>query len=114
VAAKSVIFQFSRGDRIVPNPTSTALIRAGGLTDRTTYFRTDLAVAANPAVPKDPHTFLGGLGTPATAGFAKAFQTQIATFLASDGVTVIDPDGAATLFETPILGALPERLNLLP
>jgi hypothetical protein len=114
VPAKSVIVQFSRGDRIVPNPTSSAMIRAGGLTDRATYFRTDLAVAANPAVPKDPHTFLGGLGTPATAGFAKASQTQIAVFFASDGVTVMDPDGAGTLFETPVVGALPERTNLLP
>jgi hypothetical protein len=114
VPTKSVILQVARGDRIVPNPTSTALIRAGALTDRTTYFRTDLAVAANPLVPKDPHALIGGWASMATAGFAKAMQTQIATFFASDGVTVIDPDGVLTLFETPIVGALPERTNFLP
>jgi hypothetical protein len=115
VSAKSVIVQFSKGDRVVPNPTSSALIRAGGLTDRTTYFRTDLAVAANAAVPKDPHIFLGGLGMPAIAGFAKASLSQIAVFFASDGVTVTDPDGSGTLFETPIAGGvLPEVTNFLP
>jgi hypothetical protein len=114
VAAKSVIIQFAKGDRVVPNPTTTALLRAGALTDRTTYFRNDLAVAANPLVPKDPHTLLAGLGNPATLAFAKAAQTQIATFFASDGVTFVDPDGALTMFETPIVGALPERNNYLP
>jgi hypothetical protein len=28
-------------------------------------------------------------------------QTQIGTFFQSDGATVIDPDGAGVLFETP-------------
>ncbi|HEX3154836.1 MAG TPA: hypothetical protein VHV32_09435, partial [Candidatus Angelobacter sp.] len=32
--AKSVIVQFARGDMTVPNPTATALIRSGDLTDR--------------------------------------------------------------------------------
>jgi hypothetical protein len=114
VPAKSVIMQFALGDQVVPNPTSTALIRAGALTDRTTYFRTDLAVAANPLVPKDPHIFLGGWATPATAGFAMASQTQIVVFFASDGATLMDPDGVAPLFETSIVGSLPERTNFLP
>ena len=35
-------------------------------------------------------------------------------FFASDGVLVIDPDGAGPLFEMPIALPLPEGLNFLP
>jgi hypothetical protein len=112
--AKPFLFQFSKGDRTVPNPAATAMLRGGALKDSATYFRTDLAVAANPAVPRDPHAFLGGLLSPVTAPFALAMQTQIAEFFASDGLKVIDPDAAGTLFETPIMGALPEELNFIP
>jgi len=41
--AKSVIVQFARGDMTVPNPTATALIRSGDLTDRATFYRNDIA-----------------------------------------------------------------------
>jgi len=110
---KPVIIQFAKGDMVVPNPANSALIRAGELTDRATYFRNDLAVAANPAVPRNPHGFLASIGPAATTPLALAAQTQIAVFFASDGVTVIDPDGAAPIFETPIAGPLPEELNFL-
>ena len=41
-------------------------------------------------------------------------QTQIATFFASRGVTLIDPDGAGPLFEVPVVLPLPETLNFIP
>jgi hypothetical protein len=113
-AAKPVIFQVAKGDTVVPNPTSTAIIRAGGFEDRTTYFRNDLAFAANPAVPKGPHTFLTNISIPAAAPFAVAAQSQIAAFFASNGALVIDPDGAAPIFEVPIVPPLPETLNFIP
>lgn len=114
-APKPVIVQFAKGDMTVPNPTTSALIRAGDLADRATYFRNDLAFAADAATPKNPHTFLtniaaGGLGPTVAIGA----QTQIAAFLASHGTTVIDPDGVGPLFEVPIGGALPEQLNFIP
>jgi hypothetical protein len=31
--------QLAKGDMVVPNPANTAVIRAGELTDRATYFR---------------------------------------------------------------------------
>jgi hypothetical protein len=114
VAAKPIIVQIAKGDGTVPNPTNSALIRAGDLTDRTTYFRNDLAFAADPTIPKNPHTFLTNLTIVASAPLAVATQAQIATFLASDGTLTVDPDGGGPLFETPILGPLPETLNLLP
>jgi hypothetical protein len=122
VAPKSVIVQFAKGDQTVPNPTATALIRAGDLEDRATYYRHDLVFALNPAVTKNPHSFLTGvLG--ATAGIAIAAQQQIATFFASEVVPgiapiVIDPDILGLfpieVFEVPVVPPLPETLNFIP
>jgi hypothetical protein len=117
-AAKPVIIQFAKGDMTVPNPTATAIIRAGDLADRATYYRNDLAFAANNAIPRNPHTFLTNIaltaGTPSAALIAVLAQTQIAIFLATNGATTIDPDGAGPFFEVPIVGPLPEELNFLP
>jgi hypothetical protein len=113
--AKSILFLFARGDQTVPNPTASAILRAGDLADRATFYRNDLAFAADPATPKNPHTFLTNIASPGLApGVALAAQTQVATFFASDGKTIIDPDGAGPLFETPIAGPVPEVTNFLP
>ena len=117
VPAKSVILQYARGDQTVPNPTTSAIIRAGGLQDRTTLFRNDLAFAADPTFPKNPHTFLTGCRAsrrPVPAAVALAAQDQIAQFFASGGAVVVDPDGAGPLFETPMVGAPPEDLAYIP
>ena len=113
VPAKSVILQFARGDKTVPNPTTSAIIRAGGLESRTTLFRNDLARAAIPALPSNPHTFLTGIGGAGTT-IALQAQAQIATFFASGGTVTIDPDGAGTFFETPMVGPPPEDLAYIP
>ncbi len=65
-------------------------------------------------VPRNPHSFLTSVANPAIAPFALAAQAQIATFFASDGDTVIDPDGAGPIFETPMVGPPPEDLAFLP
>jgi hypothetical protein len=112
-AAKAVIIQFARGDKTNPNPSTTAIIRAGDLADRATLFRNDLAFALNPAFPKNPHTFLTNIvGIPAAV--AVGAQSQIAIFFASNGALTIDPDGPGPLFEVPIAGALPEDLAFIP
>jgi dienelactone hydrolase len=118
MTAKSVIIQFGKGDQIVPNPTQTALVRAGGLADRTTFFRTDLFYATQPRPlpasdlpPLYPHTFLNTFGSAGSAAVSLQAQAQIATFFASDGAVTIDPDGPGPLFETPIGLPLPEALN---
>ena len=114
ITPAKVIVQFAKGDQTVPNPTASALIRAGGLEGRTTYFRNDLAFATSPTFTKNPHTFLTRLTAPLPAVAALQAQGQIATFFASDGTSTVDPDGAAPLFETPIAGPLPEGLNFIP
>jgi hypothetical protein len=114
-AAKAVIIQFARGDKTVPNPTTTAILRAGDLADRATFFRNDLAFLANPAFPKNPHTFLTNIAAaPAVAAVAVGAQSQIAVFFASNGALTIDPDGPGPLFEVPIAGPLPEDLAFIP
>jgi hypothetical protein len=118
-APKPVIIQFAKGDVTVPNPSTSAILRAGALQDRATYFRNDLAVAnaiatGTPnAIPKNPHTFLTNiLGAPGLYAFEAQFQ--IATFFATNGASTIDPDDASPYFEVPINMALPEGLNFIP
>jgi hypothetical protein len=115
--AKPVIVQFARGDETVPNPTATALIRSGDLTDRTTFYRNDIAFAVGVSTLKNPHTFLTSLPSP----IAIEPQLQIGIFFASNGAVVIDPDSIGLfpsavppLFEVPIAGPLPEDLGFLP
>jgi hypothetical protein len=45
--------------------------------------------------------------------YALEAQTQLATFLASDGATTIDPDGLGLIFETPT-SMMPEDLAFIP
>jgi hypothetical protein len=115
VPAKSVIIQFGKGDQSGPNPTQTALVRAGDLADRTTYYRNDLAYAEDPGLPKNPHHFMDRIldQNQLAVQIALAAQDQIATFFASDGRTIIHPE-PARFFEVPIKGPLPEDLNWIP
>ena len=90
----------------------TEVARLGG-------FRGLVGLSLPPAagVPKNPHTFLtniGDLAPPAAVPFAVAAQLQIATFFASGGRLVIDPDGAGPIFETPVVLPPPESLSFLP
>lgn len=123
VPARPVLLQFAKGDQTVPNLTNTAMLRAGELADLATFYRHDLAfsdLSRNPTgkeVPKDPHTFhsYGPGFFPAVADVGAGARRQMAEFFASDGATVIDPDGAeGPLFEVPIAGPLPEELNFIP
>ena len=113
VPPKSVLFQFNFGDRIATNPTTTALLRAGELADRTTFYRNDLAFAENPAVAKDPHLLIRNITVPSVAAMARGVQQQIAVFFASDGTLIIHPE-PRRFFEVPIAGPLPEELNFIP
>jgi len=115
VSAKSVIFQFAKGDQTVPNPTTAAILRAGGLADRATFFRNDLARAEDDRVPKNPHPFMTSIASdiPLVAAIARGAQEQIAIFFASNGTQVIHPQ-PTRFFEVPIVLPLPEALNFIP
>lgn len=107
VPPRPFIIQFAKGDQTVPNPTATAIIRAGDIADRATFFRDDLLVnaviAANSGLPaatlatlvnplRNPHTFLTNIATNYGNVAAIAAQQQIATFFVTDGAMTIDPD----------------------
>ena len=110
VATRPVLFTFGQGDPVVANTTTAAILRAGNLADRTTYFRAVDAYAPTPPDAVAVHEFLLQFPTAGTP-FATQAQQAIATFLASDGQVTIDPDGDAPLFETPIAGPLAGEQN---
>jgi hypothetical protein len=114
-AAKSVIYAFALGDQQLPNWFTTAIVRAGDLADRTTFYRHDLAFAEDASVPKNPHPFVLSIlsPNPLVVAIARGAQAQFASFFASDGAEIIQPE-PARLFEVPISGPLPEGLNWIP
>jgi hypothetical protein len=104
-AAKNVLYVILKGDQTAPNPTATAILRAGELTDRTMYYRHDLARLDDPSLPKNPHGFN-------IASFVPEYLRLEATFFATDGTEVIRP-APVRYFEFPIVGPLPEGLNFI-
>jgi hypothetical protein len=104
-----VIMQFARGDQTVPNPTTSAILRAGHLAGVATLYRNDLALAdfgatADSGLAVNPHTFLTKIGPTrlnTARNFALQAQQQIATFFKSDGEDIVDPDLGGKYFETP-------------
>lgn len=108
VPPKSVLFLMAKGDQGAPNPTDTAIVRAGDLADVTLYYRHDLYYAdhhdAQPNLEKNPHGFAIDL-----AGISEGVQELVAEFFASDGNTVTIPE-PRKYFEFPIV-ELPETLN---
>jgi hypothetical protein len=134
VPAKPILVQFGLGDLEVPNPTESAMVRAGGLQSATWLLRTDLAVAIDPGLlgltqpgvpyPIYPHRFLSNptLFNPLSPNLGTAIgvaaQEQIADFFASDGATIPNPNqyftgsfAGQTLFQQA--DTLPDRLNFL-
>ena len=108
---KAVLFQMARGDRTVPNPSTTAVLRAGRLANATTLYRHDL-VFGDPSRPgsdvDDSHPFLFFGFFPGPSDIGLGAQRQMAEFPASEGRVFIDPDGAGPVFEVPIASPLPE------
>jgi dienelactone hydrolase len=114
VPSKSVLLQVCKGDETGPNPRNMAIVRAGDLTDRTTFYRNDLAYQEDSTVPKDPHSFLGRFTSPGVTGqIGRGGQNQAAAFLASDGTNIIWPD-PSRFFEVPISLPLPVDLSFIP
>ena len=111
VPEKTVLIQFARGDQVVPNPLTSTMLRAGDLADRATLYRHDLASAENPLLLKVGHPF--AYLVTVFGDISRGAQEQIATFIESDGATVIHPE-PARFFEVPLAGPLPEDLSFIP
>ena len=116
VPAKSIILQYARGDQTVPNPTTSAIIRAGALQTGRRSSGTISPSRPIPALPEEPAHVPDADARPAPPERRPSrsqAQDQIAQFFASGG-TVVDPDGAGPLFETPMVGPPPEDLAYIP
>jgi pimeloyl-ACP methyl ester carboxylesterase len=109
--AKRILFLFGIGDETVPNAAESALVRAANMREATWVFRNDLARAANPGLPRDPHAYLTNiLSGGVAASVALATQAQIAAFFVSNGTKISDPNTPGlNYFEVPI--KLPETLS---
>lgn len=107
VGVRPILFQYAQGDIQVPNPTSTALIRAANMREFTSLYRADLARAVAPDIPRDVHAYLVPLGPTSAQAVSAAALTQAFEFLvaARDAVPNVNPTLRALfgrdLFETP-------------
>ena len=111
VQPKSLLFLMAKGDQTAPNPSNSAIVRAGDLADVTLYYRHDLYYADNhdsdPTLDKSPHSFALKFGD-----ISQSVQEMIGKFFESDGSTLIAPQGDLSMyFEFPIVLPLPEGLN---
>jgi hypothetical protein len=115
VPVKRVLFQFGVGDRTLPNPCETNLVRAANMRETTSLYRHDLARVVAQDLPRDPHLLFYFPSTPSGILIAHAAQSQMAEFLATDGARVPDVnDQVRTVFGTDLFGIpqlLPEGLN---
>ncbi|SPE38864.1 hypothetical protein SBA3_2990025 [Candidatus Sulfopaludibacter sp. SbA3] len=117
VPGRPVLMQFARTDMTVTNPANSMLIRAGNLQGSTWEYRHDLARAKASDLPLDPHPYLvlfvslngSTIQLPGLDALSISLdaQGQIASFLATDGQTIPDPNQLSkllfgiNLFEIP-------------
>lgn len=120
VPMKKVLWQFAKGDRSVPNPTSTALIHAANMRESTQYYRHDLAREVVKDLPANPHPFLAGFLDLDAGGLqislagltiATAAQSQIAGFFDSDGAQIPNANALVKLFFGKNLFEAPDALT---
>jgi hypothetical protein len=115
VPMKRVLFQFGVGDLTMPNPCETNLVHAANMRETTSLYRHDLALAAAPDLPNDPHLLFYFPTTPSGQAIAAAAQREMVEFLAADGLRVPDvnhlvrPTFGKDLFGVPQF--LPEGLD---
>jgi uncharacterized protein (TIGR03437 family) len=115
VPPRPALWQFARGDRTVPNPATSNLIRAARMRESSVVYRHDLAREVVPSLPDNPHIFLSEFRSPAGLAVALAAQSQLAGFFASNGATIpnvnpkITPVFNRDLFFIP--ATLPEDLG---
>ena len=117
VPIKRILFQYVIGDRTVPNPANTALVRAANMRETTSVFRFDAVRGRIPGAPEDPHAYLalGLLGSLQYSAIALAHQSQGGEWFRRADETVPNVNGGLRLlfgrdvFETPEF--LTENLN---
>jgi hypothetical protein len=104
----SVLWQFARADRTMPNPATANLIKAANGLAHTWEYRHDLARAKAPDLPLNPHPFLAlfvslsgsSIQLPGLDGLSITLdaQQQMAGFFTADGTAIPNPNFYSTLF----------------
>ncbi len=112
VPAKSVLFLIAKGDQTAPNPTTTAILRAGDLADRTLFYLHDVARNLYPGLPASPHGFAVSPGNVNWKPISLGVQAMAGNFFFSDGTVLIAPE-PSLYFQFPIALPLPEDLNYI-
>jgi hypothetical protein len=116
VPEKSVLWQFAWGDRTVPNPAQSALVRNADMRQSTWIFRHDKARRVSPFLALNPHTYLTDT-TLAGLIIAGRVQGQMSSYLSTEGANPRNPNAGLAfffggdVFEQP--ETLPEDLNYL-
>ena len=110
--ARPIIIQFARGDKTVPNPTTSAILRAGGprrpgdaLPERPREGGESRRLVQPAHVPDEPDGRRG-----AVRGRGAAADRDVPR---ERRRTTIDPDGDGPFFETPT-SMVPEDLAYIP
>ena len=109
----SVLWQFARADRTMPNPATTNLIKAAAGQSSTWEYRHDRARAKAPDLPLNPHPFLAlfvsldgsTFQLPGLDGLSITLdaQQQMAGFFAADGAAIPNPNGLSQfIFGFPV------------
>ena len=115
-----VLVQFATGDRVVPNPTTSAMLRAGTMLDAASLLHYDRLAPAVPRDFADPHGFLlRTLGPGLVGALARAGQEQVARFFLDHDGKVWNPDDDVTPLFTERLfevapATLPDGLGFEP
>jgi hypothetical protein len=115
IPPRQVLFQQAWGDRTIPNPSGTALVRAANMQDMVRYYRHDIARSIFPFFQQDPDFYLAYLTTDQETSVALSADNMIGGFFASDGKVVPDVNDlmrvvfGVNIWETPAI--LTETLN---
>jgi len=110
VPPKSVLFLIAKGDQSATNPSTTAILRAGDLADRSLYYLHDVYRNLHPNLPANPHEF--ATKSAVFGEISLGVQDMVGKFFFSDGVLLIVPE-PSKYFEFPIVLPLPEALNYI-
>jgi hypothetical protein len=121
VPIKRVLFQYAKGDTVVPNPTETALVLAANMRETTSFYRHDLAMKLFPKLRPEGHYYTIPAGISSTDPLGQYLiswlaQEEPAGFLASHGTVIPDVNiwsrmwFGVDLFEAPPK-SLTEDLN---
>jgi len=103
VPIKRTLFQIARGDRTVPNPSNSLLVRSANMLESTSVYRHDLAVAQVRGLPANPHTFLAAIEPSAFSAAGFAAQQQAIIYMESADPVIPNVNGSlARYFPSPV------------